>query len=54
MDFNKHKSNLLPTNSKKERKLYNAPKLIFFGNVASLTASTGSANGDAGQTMMPV
>jgi hypothetical protein len=52
MDSKKHTSNTLPTNSKKERKLYNAPKLILFGNVASLTASMGSLNGDGGQSMM--
>ena len=31
---------------------YSKPELIEYGSVGNLTASTGSANGDAGQGMM--
>jgi len=33
-------------------KEYATPRLVNYGSVASLTQSTGSANGDGGQNMM--
>lgn len=35
------------------RKPYNSPALVQYGNVAKLTQSTGSRNGDGGQNMKP-
>jgi hypothetical protein len=35
------------------RATYVAPILVEYGNVSKLTEAAGSANGDAGQNMMP-
>ncbi|MEM8749193.1 MAG: lasso RiPP family leader peptide-containing protein [Pseudomonadota bacterium] len=39
--------------SSEAKKPYVRPALVVYGDVRTLTKSTGSANGDAGQSMMP-
>jgi hypothetical protein len=36
-----------------ERKPYHAPTLKLYGSIRQLTRSTGSKNGDGGQSMRP-
>lgn len=47
------KEKQIPKQGVSEKRTYHRPNFRVFGPVKQLTQSTGSANGDGGQNMMP-